>query len=180
LYLILWDVKSSSHLNELSFLRLRKLEVHTPAFSEDFTLILDPKRYRALRELEMKLAGPRVTWYLTSLPKLVSINLSSVGMMLPHANRLLMALIYDSTVCPSLECIQLADFVEWDLLFLMLQRRNFGTKGVRPINRLVLPYISPGFQRSLYLLLEGKAPIIPEDLDISLVTTREMICDAVV
>jgi hypothetical protein len=178
LHLMLQGVKSSSRFNETSFLQLRKLEVHTPAFPEDFTLILDPKRYPALRELEMKLAGPRVTWNLTSFPKLMSINLSSVGMMLPHANRFFMALMYDSTVCPSLPYVQLADLVEWDLLFLMLQRRNFGTKGVKPINRLVLPFISPGFRRSLYLLLERKAPSIPEDLDISLVTTREMICDA--
>ena len=83
--------------------------------------------------------------------------------------------MYYPESCPFLRQIQLNDFVEWDILFLMLERRNFGLVGIQRIQTLTLPFVPFEYCQYLSCLLEGR--LEPLEKPSSLEVTRDLIFD---
>lgn len=80
---------------------------------------------------------------------------------------------------PALESISLHHMPEWDILFIMLERKNFvAQSGVSRIKRLSLPGTCPTrFRRPLYDLLHGYYTDRPSNYDLSIVGNAEIILD---
>jgi len=113
---------------------------------------------------------------LPSLPRLSTLSITSKTFMNPQGNLLCVQLIYNPEYCPVLQQIYFSDFIEWDILFLMLQRRNYGKVPVKKISRVAVPYVPAFLRQPLGCLLEGE-PIDWGDLPLSLEETRKEIVD---
>ncbi|KIM22593.1 hypothetical protein M408DRAFT_28577 [Serendipita vermifera MAFF 305830] len=138
--------------------------------------------FRNIRELRiMAKNGPIQSHYvfpsLPSFPCLRSITWYTIKRMNPEGNRLCMLLLENPYCCPSLEQLHFNDYVEWDILFLMLQRRNFEAVGIKKINTVTLTSVPHAFQNSFSDLLQGKSTRLPPDIDLSPESTREILCD---
>jgi hypothetical protein len=83
-------------------------------------------------------------------------------------------------MCPSLQELHLEECLEWDLLILMLERRNFGLDGVNRIHTVTLPFVPFLIQQTLTLLLTGETAVRPPLESISLEATREVLFDPAV
>ena len=87
--------------------------------------------------------------------------------------------IYHPECCPSLREIHFGDFVEWDILFLMLERRNLGDKRIARIGQVTLPFVPYPFRGPLENVLNGKCEKKPSEyLPLSLEETREVLFES--
>ncbi|KIM20133.1 hypothetical protein M408DRAFT_30619 [Serendipita vermifera MAFF 305830] len=97
----------------------------------------------------------------------------------PIATSLCLAILYDPEKCPSLGNIVLIECApEWDILFLMLERRNFLTRlGISRINRITLPYIPHHLRDPLASLLRGVYTKRPPNEELSFLGMMELAFD---
>ncbi|KIM30336.1 hypothetical protein M408DRAFT_296976 [Serendipita vermifera MAFF 305830] len=87
-------------------------------------------------------------------------------------------LIYRPEMCPSLREIDFGNYVEWDLLFIMLRQRNLGRKDVSRIEKVSVPFVPFELHPALLDLLLGRERQDgPSNMVLSLEETRELICD---
>jgi hypothetical protein len=165
-------LQDSTRLNMVRFPCLRKLTIRQ---SSDLDLHLKPSDYPELRMLTI--IHQNFRWELSSLPKLVSITLDS-SVSNQHSGTLLCAaLLFRPEYCPALQQISFSQPVEWEMLFLMLERRNRGTEYVSRIDVVDLPFIPFMLRRPLRLLLEGRSAERPSNLELSFEGARELVCD---
>jgi hypothetical protein len=94
-----------------------------------------------------------------------------------QGNRLCVEILYYPEHLPSLQRLHFHSFVEWDILDFMLERRNFGVRNVKRICQVTLPFVPSELRPSFRLLLEGERAERPSNLELSLDTTREVLCD---
>ena len=177
-YLSVRNVTSSTELAQLHLQQLRKLIIF--ADPELLELSLNPTEYPELRELTIFPSRPALgeTWQLASFPRLTMISLGASRNNRWRGSRLCVELIYSPEMCPSLESVKFYDPVEWDLLFIMLERRNYRLKDVNKITTVVLPFVPFSFQASLDALLDGRPRSSePSYLDLSMEAIREETCD---
>ncbi|KIM30100.1 hypothetical protein M408DRAFT_22509 [Serendipita vermifera MAFF 305830] len=148
LRLNLWSVTSPLQLEGLYLRCLVRLSIRLSG-NEPLTYSLDPSEYPALIELSVNVGWTPHVWVQTSLILLRKVTITSFLSPDPHGNILCVSLLYNPELLPSLQQVFLSDFVEWDLLFLMLKQRNFGLKGVQKIRSFTVPFIpiriSPAF-----------------------------------
>jgi hypothetical protein len=104
-----------------------------------------------------------------SLPKVVEVN----------ANMLIKLLATELGSCPLLERIHFTQFPEWDLLFILLQRRNIlNGPHMTPISYLSFPFEPPSFiLNPLRQLLKGIYPDMPPLRELSLAGNVEIMLD---
>ncbi|KIM30099.1 hypothetical protein M408DRAFT_22508 [Serendipita vermifera MAFF 305830] len=176
LRLELSSVTSSLQLKDLDLRRLVKLLIRSSQIAA-LTHPLDPEEYPNLAELYMDFGRVPHDWVQTSLLVLRKITITSNLSPGPHGNIFCVSLLYNPELLPSLQQVFLSDFVEWDLLFLMLKRCNFGLKGVQKIRSFTVPFIPFEFRRHLSLLLEGQKSQEDFEYDASLEATRSLVCD---
>ncbi|KIM20246.1 hypothetical protein M408DRAFT_30529 [Serendipita vermifera MAFF 305830] len=176
LRLNLWSVTSPLQLEGLDLRRLVRLSIRLSG-KEPLTYSLDPSEYPALAELSVNVAWTPHVWVQTSLILLRAIKITSFLSPDPHGNILCVSLLYNPELLPSLQQVFLSDFVEWDLLFLTLKRRNFGLKDVQKIQSFTVPFIPFEFRRHLALLLNGQQSQEDFEYDASLEATRSLVCD---
>jgi hypothetical protein len=162
----------------LSHPRIRSLTLaitsylRTQAFSLDCT---------ELRDLSLYNIPPRATWGLLSLSNVVSITLTSgVGGVNPSNNQLCLALLCNPERLPSLQQLDFSRCVDWDVLFLMLQRRNIGKYEVQRIDTVTLPFIPFALQQPLARILAAESVELPPLVSLSLEATREVMFDSTV
>jgi hypothetical protein len=89
---------------------------------------------------------------------------------LDNASNFLVSLIVNPSACPVLAEIELDDLPEWDLLFIMLERRNRIpiSQGVARIETLILPSpIPPTLLAPLTEILAGRFTERPSNRDLS-------------
>lgn len=170
------SVTQTSILDDLRMSNLRKLVVRTDLI-HDVDLNFDGSQYPNLHEITISMNSHKHKWKLSSFSQLSSITLRERGHLSTHGTHLCTSLIYNPETCPSLKHLHLSSFVEWDILFLMLQRRNFEAKGVSKISSLSQGYVPPILQRSLSALLEGTSVNVLDNDDLQMEATREVICD---
>lgn len=65
--------------------------------------------------------------------------------------------------------------MEWDILFLMLERRSTLTNDISRIQRVTLPFVPVEFRSYLSALLLGEKRRPPRPINLSLDATREVI-----
>ncbi|KIM30343.1 hypothetical protein M408DRAFT_22334 [Serendipita vermifera MAFF 305830] len=145
-------------LGQLRFFKLQNIYIFTSTKSSS-PLIPQPDIINSLRRVSIVFINNQAVnkWTFTSLPLPTSIfigtsfyNLNSVG------NTFCTQLIYYPETCPSLREIAFNDYVEWDLLFIMLEQRNLGRKNVARIEKVSVPFVPFGFRQSLLELLLGQ------------------------
>lgn len=80
---------------------------------------------------------------------------------------------------PALESLSIHQLPEWDILFIMLEQKNFSTQpGVVRIRTLRLPAITPiRFREPLRALLNGRYTQRPSNCELSLVGNADIILD---
>ncbi|PVG04316.1 hypothetical protein CPB86DRAFT_693954 [Serendipita vermifera] len=85
----------------------------------------------------------------------------------------------DSRQFPSLESIAFRHFPEWDIFFIMLERRNLHHSGkVSPIEKIQLPSYYPRFLFTpMHDLICGKFPIRPSNYDLSVAGNTDVLGD---
>ena len=125
----------------------------------------------------MNLPTSRRNWQMPSLPSLRKINLTSNDRLDQSATMLCISFLYNPHHCPVLEEIELNGFVEWDILMLMLERRNFRTDGVKRISTLSIPLTPPFLETHLESLLKGVYTERPPNEDMSTEAIAEALCD---
>ncbi|KIM22590.1 hypothetical protein M408DRAFT_28572 [Serendipita vermifera MAFF 305830] len=168
------EVKSSEHLQQFLPRRLQSLVIQTSPEHEN-TLELSPIVLPEIKRLSFVFHNVR--WTLTSLPVLTSIHLAYTSGMNFQGNMLCVKLIYHPEMCPSLREIDFGDFVEWDLLLIILKRRNLGRKDVARIEKISI-FVPFAFRQSLLDPLLGREQQNgPSNTALSLEETRELICD---
>ncbi|KIM30101.1 hypothetical protein M408DRAFT_22510 [Serendipita vermifera MAFF 305830] len=176
LCLEVFNMMNSSQFERLSFPYLLKLSIHlgwTPAF----TYSLNPFKYPELKELTIDLGLQQHIWIRTALSHLTSITIMSDQLPAPQGSILCVELIYYPDSLPSLRELRLNDFVDWNILFFMLKRRNFGLVGIQRIDSFSLPFIPFQFRQYLSFLLGGGLYKAPPKPSLSLETTRRLVCD---
>jgi F-box-like len=124
----------------------------------------------------------RATWGHLSLSNVVSITLTSAfdGIVNPSGNQLCLALLCNPERLPSLQQLLFGVSVDWDVLFLMLQRRNFGKNRVKRVDTVSLPFTPFALHRALTCLLAGEIVELPSLAFLSLEATREVMFDSTV
>ncbi|KIM30345.1 hypothetical protein M408DRAFT_22336 [Serendipita vermifera MAFF 305830] len=161
--------------------KLQSLEIRTSG-EDATTLILPSTALYEVRRLSFELY-PSDRWTLTPLPLLASIrfdyrHLAYPSGMNPQGNMLCVQLIYHPEMCPSLREIDFGEYVEWDLLFIMLKQRNLGRNDVSRIEKVFVPFVPFAFRQSLLdLLLGQERQDGPSNMILSLEETREVVCD---
>jgi hypothetical protein len=143
---------------------------------------LDVTLWPSLEVLEAR--SNWIDWGLGSLQHLRSITFNECTKTLPksveeNANRLIKLLATNPESYPSLERIHFTQFPEWDLLFILLRRRNvLNGPHVTPISYLSFPSKAPSFVvKHLRQLLKGMYPNLSPLRNFSLVANVEIILD---
>jgi hypothetical protein len=171
-------------LSGLSLPHLRTLIVPSPVIDESPVHIvhdLNQLNYHELHQISLSISGHLKSLHNTSLPHLVSITLtSSPWFTNPQGTSLCMSLLYHPDHLPCLQELHFNLCVEWDILFLMLELRNLGTRGVARIHTVGLPFVPFDFRQSLSLLFVGEIRERPSLMDLSLESTRELLFDRTV
>jgi hypothetical protein len=164
----------------LSHPQIRSLSIRSQQSTQDFKVLsLDCIDLRHLRLDNIPLW---VTWELLSLSNVVSITLISHlrCMVNPSSNQLCLALLCYPERLPALQQLHFNNNVDWDILFLMLQRRNLGQIGVKRIDTVTLPFIPFVLRQPLACLLTGEIVEIPPLASLSPEATREVMFDPTV
>jgi hypothetical protein len=142
---------------------------------ESYTL--NPLEYPVLYELDLGIHEALKPVDVLSFSSLSSIRLTTEYFTNPEGNHLCTELLYNPEGCPSLQELHFQECLEWDILFLMLERRNFGLEGVKTIHTVTLPFIPFFIRQTLTLLLAGEKADRPVLESISLEVTREVLFD---
>ena len=89
--------------------------------------------------------------------------------------------ICEPTMCPLLVELEFDFTLEWDLLFLMLERRNYlpQSQHISRIKTLILPFpLSPGILAPLTEILGGRFTVRPSDQELSIISFMNAYFDA--
>ncbi|CAG8614666.1 13210_t:CDS:2 [Acaulospora colombiana] len=155
---------------------LRAGYINNPEAGKHLMDVLAP--WPALERLELTdtcISGTNATLPFLRELKLLSMPLSITE----HFTRFCKDLALSPHNHPYLESISSSHIPEWDILFIMLERRNlYSPPGVHPICKLELPNRIPkGVFDSLHSVLECKTPQRPTNFELSLNGSIEIILD---
>ena len=182
-----YDVFITEGLASLNALDLHKLVVSfrrvCDADSDESTrynIVLDPWAYPNLVELHLKLYGSIPRLQFSSFSQLIVIKLSSPRRVTnPIGIYLCLHFIYHPEHCPLLQELHSDRYLEWDLLFLMLERRNIGVTSAKQIHTVAFPFVPFALRSYLARLLAGESiDQPPPSSSSSLEATREVIFDS--
>jgi len=175
--LILEPTAPIVNVENLSISSLRKLTIH-PKDEGNYTI--NHLDYPALFELDLGMYEALKRVDILSFSSLCSIRLKTDYFTNPEGNHLCSALLCNPGGCPLLQELHFKRDLDWDLLVLMLERRNFGGKGVKKIHTITLPFIPLSIHQIITLLLAGEKIERPSLESISLEATRELLFDPTV
>jgi len=140
-------------------------------------IIFPPGNLPAVTTLEIRAYG-YVAVHPGPLQFLTTMSITA-GPDTPIASSLCIELLYRPEDCPALFNIKMVGFgPELDILFMMLERRNFLRNGrVSRIRRITLPYVPDELRAPLAGLLRGLYTPRPSNRDLSFVTLMEAFFD---
>jgi len=104
--------------------------------------------------------------------------LSFPGSIHTECDNFIAEIIYEPTSYPFLQELHFDVVVEYDLPFLMLERRNYGNRYAKRIRKVGLLFVPFFLRNRLSLLLEGSPTERPSNIELSIESTREIICDS--
>ncbi|PVF92485.1 hypothetical protein CPB86DRAFT_717388 [Serendipita vermifera] len=142
--------------------------------------VLNPTQWSALRTLDIH--GDIFSWKNSSVLHLKTIILrkrSGFGDVDNGVTSFVHAVACHSDYYPSLEEIVLEECPEWDILMIMLERRNLlASPPIKPIKKITLPSICPpNIRRIIIDILKGKWPQRPSNKDLSPTSCVKSILD---
>jgi hypothetical protein len=174
LWSAIWRCGLSDHINMLEYDNVRTLHMHDNDFRPHSTKFSRDHLPRLIN-LQIFLNGSRHV-RLGSFLALTSISIESSQ---AGVTSLCIALLYQPEDCPCLEDIEFLESApEWDILFIMLERRNFLINpSVSRVRRISLPFISNELRAPLACLLRGKYTARPSNKDLSFKETLGLIFD---
>ncbi|KIM21661.1 hypothetical protein M408DRAFT_29365 [Serendipita vermifera MAFF 305830] len=124
---------------------------------------LNPRDFPFLKSLSITFNGSGSSFKLPNLLTLIEVRIATQPPALIEAMQLCGSLVCEPEICPKLEKIHLDSFIQWEILFVLLKRRNFGLHpAISKIKELGLPRIAPRFRPVLTSLLNGQE--VPPDL----------------
>ncbi|KIM27386.1 hypothetical protein M408DRAFT_169467 [Serendipita vermifera MAFF 305830] len=124
---------------------------------------ISPKDFPLLQSISITFHGPRSSFNLPDLPNLIEVRISTRFPAFTQGIKLCTSLMCEPEICPKLERIHLDSFIQWDILFVLLKRRNFGrSPAISKIRELGLPQVAPRFRSVLTSLLQQQEA--PSDL----------------
>jgi hypothetical protein len=158
--------------------RIRSLAIKPHRNTRDFKVL--SLNCTDLRHLRLDDIPLQVTWEHLSLSNVVTITLASpfAGVVHPSSNLLCLTLLCNPEKFPSLQQLHFNTSIDWDILFLMLQRRNIGQNGVKRIDTVTLPFIPFDLQQPLARILAAESMELPPLESLSLEATREVTFDS--
>jgi hypothetical protein len=139
-----------------TFTQLRSLDID---IGENVEALDDMSNadFPLLKVLSVTFLGPHGDFPLPNLSSLMEITISTKSPTFTQGMKFCASLICEPCKYPHLEQINLDSFLEWDLLYLMLRRRNFLQHPfVSRIKTLTLPLLLPKFRPMFGALLEGR------------------------
>jgi hypothetical protein len=166
---------TSAGLKGLDLSSLRTLTIRAN-HKESYNL--DPLDYPMLCEIDLRGYEALKDVDILSFSRLSSIRLNTHLFTNPEGNHLCMSLLCNPEGCPLLQELHCEESLEWDVLILMLERRNFGLKGVKRIHTLTIPFIPYPIHHTVNLLLAGENTKRPPLEPTSLEATRELLFDS--
>jgi hypothetical protein len=113
--------------------------------------------FPALNVLSLNFLGPTCHLRGLNLPSLTEITISTRSPTFPQPMEFCASLISRPRNCPRLEQVSLDSFLEWDILYLVVWRRNLlPDMSVSRIKRLGLRFLPPRFHPMFVSLLAGR------------------------
>jgi hypothetical protein len=113
--------------------------------------------FPALNVLSLTFLGPSCHFQPLNLPSLTEITISTRSPTFPQPMEFCASLISQPRNCPQLEQVRLDSFLAWDMLYLLLWRRNFlQDTPVSRIKRLGLRFLPSKFHPTFVSLLAGR------------------------
>ena len=134
--------------------------------------------YPELAHLTLELTVVSPVFGVPLLRSLRGVIIKSEELLDQNATNFCLSMLYFPDSCSLLEEVELSGFVEWDILVLMLERRNFIPTGVERIHTLRLPLRPPHLENVISSLLDGKFTERPPNEDLSTEGIREVLCSA--
>lgn len=117
---------------------------------------IDAQALPVLEVLSITFQGSNTDFKLLDFPSLMKITIITRLRAFNQGMRLCISLLREPTICPRLEQINLDTFVEWDLLYLSIRKRNLlESGGLSRIKRLHLPSMPSKYRDSFAFLLGG-------------------------
>jgi hypothetical protein len=147
----------------------------------------DPSSFSSLRDLHVRMwpevkelspTAPR--FYLTSLPSLTKLSISGLGFsaVFTQATSLCLTLLYQPDICPKLKELVFEGVPEWDILFLMLEARNFGRdSAISSVEKITVSAVPYHLRSPLAFLLKGETAARPSNEEISFDAMSEIFFD---
>jgi hypothetical protein len=136
-----------------TFTLLRSLDLTISESVENPCHII-PGDFPILKVLTVTFLGPRGEVQLPDLPSLTQVTVSTRSPTFSQGTKFCAAFVHEPRKCPKLEQINLDSFLEWDILYLLLRKRNFlQDTTVSRIKRLSLPLLPPKFRLMFISLL---------------------------
>ncbi|KIM21656.1 hypothetical protein M408DRAFT_29361 [Serendipita vermifera MAFF 305830] len=118
---------------------------------------LNSEVFSSLKLISMTFHGSKSAFELPNLPNIIEIRISTRSPALTQGMKLCVSLIREPEICPKLEKVHLDSFIQWDILFVLLKRRNLGqNSAISRIRELKLPHVAPRFRPVLTSLLKGQ------------------------
>lgn len=108
-----------------------------------------------LRLLSITFLGPRTRFDLPNFPSLVEITTTTQSPAFTQGMQLCLSLLQEPQKCLCLEQINLDSLLEWDILYLMLRRRNLHATKASRIKRIRVPSVPAKFRHIFVPLLAG-------------------------
>lgn len=187
-----WNPWFPSSLHRMSLISpppaLRRLSCSTV---EDLTLYpptswiqqrvndkVSPNEWPQLRQI--RASCELLAWTDLRLRHLRDITLYSGDGIFGHcATELCREIILHPTNFPSLEYICMDTCPQWDIFFILLERRNiYTTSGISRLRHIGLPSISPTrLHQPITELLGGRLPERPSNYDLSVIGNLDIIMD---
>lgn len=173
LNLRLEGIASPANLKGLDLPTLRKLTINL--YGDRGSYNFNPLDYPVLHELGLGMYEKLKRVDVLSFSCLATIRLRTRYFTNPEGNHLCTALLCHPEGCPMLQELHFQKSLEWDILILMLERRNYGLRGVKRIHSIALPFVPFIIRQTLKHLLTGESAERPSLVSISLEATREML-----
>jgi hypothetical protein len=147
-----------------TFSRLNTLTISIDARAQIF-LAIEPQDFKVLERLSITFLGPRGGLQFLDHPSLIELTISTKLPTFRQGINFCASLVCHPSRYPRLEQINLDTFPEWDILYVLLRRRNlFQGPTVSRIKSLGLASINPRIQHLFGSLLAGRDIVPPQFL----------------
>jgi hypothetical protein len=177
----------SDYFSAFSSLSLHRLVINyrlsiANSISNDLGYLIEPEKWPSLISLTIPAShlGVQKDAFIFLRNLGITDTVGSIGIDGTNGSvtRVCRDLAVNPTWLPALEHLQVYQLPEWDIFFIMLDRRNITGKPTTPLRMVSLPHFYPKeLFGPIHSLLQRKFPRRPSNYDLSLQGSMELLCD---